>query len=46
MATKTPKDKTYFSFGKSSPESIRDSWYFNPKQSALGVQYFAVSIIT
>ena len=30
---KTPRDKTYFSFGRSSPESIRDSWYFNPKQS-------------
>ena len=33
MATKTPRDKTYFSFGRSSPERIKDSWYFNPKQS-------------
>jgi len=33
MATITPRDKTYFSFGRSSPERIKDSWYFNPKQS-------------
>ena len=29
----TPRDKTYYSFGRSLPESIKDSWFFNPKQS-------------